>query len=81
MAVQVMFMLSAEDAVILSVDMRMSCASSSNITGVIRITALFFNSVPLVFHTKVFAMAVHVNSVTPLSETLTDCGGNVISVI
>ena len=65
MALQVMFTLSVEDTVILNVDIRMPWASSNNITGMMRITSLFFSSVSFAFQTKVFAMAVHVNSASP----------------
>ena len=72
--------LSVEATVILSIDMRRPCTSStSKGTGVMKCFSPLDRSVPLAFQKKVFPIPVQLNSTSSLSETLTDFGGMVIS--
>ena len=72
--------LAVEITVTLSVDMRIF---SVPFTDVVVISTLSPSSIcgPLGYHVqvKLLATAVQLNSATPLTETLTACGGMVIS--
>ena len=72
--------LSAEVTVTLSVDILRPCTSSTNIGDDMKIFSPLDSCVPLAFQKKLLPIPVQVNSAFPLSETLTDFGGMVISI-
>ena len=81
MAVQVMLVASSvEDTVSSSVDLRMLSVPFTN-TVVILTTSPSSICCPLALQIMALATAVQVNSATSLAETLTACGGMVISAM
>ena len=75
---QVIFEALVEDTGKLSIVIRRSWDASIS-TMFITMPFPFANSVPSLLQTSKLPIPEQLNSATPLSETLTDCGGTVIS--